>query len=333
MNEDYDVVIVGAGIAGLVAASRLRDEGFRVLVLDKGRGVGGRMATRRTGDAVLDHGAQFITVRDPRFRSMMDAWLEAGAAREWCRGFAGADLSVETDGHPRYCGASGMTAIPKHLAENLPVRCDVRVTAVGPSDDGWRIETEGGEAVTGAALVLTPPVPQSLALLEAGGSRPPKEISNVLRGIQYDPCLAALAVLDAPSGLPEPGGVQTREEPVAWVADNRMKGISPGAHAVTVHAGPEFSRSRWESDEECIAGELLEFAARWVKGTAREVEVMKWRYSKPVRTTAEPCLVVEDPALLVWAGDAFAGPRVEGAALSGLEAAARVTGRIQPRGS
>jgi predicted NAD/FAD-dependent oxidoreductase len=333
MKRECDVVVVGAGMAGLTAANTLRDTGHSVFVLDKGRGVGGRMATRRIGNAVFDHGAQFISVRDTRFRAMMNAWLESGVAREWCRGFAGVDLTVETDGHPRYRGAEGMTAIPKHLARDLPVRTEERVSAVVPTESGWRIEIEGGEEVRSSALVLTPPVPQSLTLLEAGGFHLRGKDAGVLHGIQYDPCLAVLAVLDAPSGLPEPGGVQVDEEPVTWVADNRLKGISPEAHAVTVHAGPEFSRSRWESDQECIAGELLEFAGRWVKGTARDVQVMKWRSSKPVRTTAEPCFVVSNCDALVFAGDAFAGPRIEGAALSGLAAAKEVAARVPPTGS
>ena len=60
-------IVVGAGISGLLAARELSDAGWRVTVLDKGRGVGGRMATRRTGGARFDHGAQFFTVRDERF--------------------------------------------------------------------------------------------------------------------------------------------------------------------------------------------------------------------------------------------------------------------------
>ncbi|MSO32728.1 MAG: FAD-dependent oxidoreductase, partial [Ilumatobacteraceae bacterium] len=57
------VVVVGAGIAGLTAARALSHAGHSVIVLDKGRSVGGRMATRRIGDATVDHGAQFFTVR------------------------------------------------------------------------------------------------------------------------------------------------------------------------------------------------------------------------------------------------------------------------------
>ncbi len=72
------VVVVGAGIAGLVAARRLADAGADVVVVDKGRSVGGRLATRRIGDATLDHGAQFFTVRTPAFQRQVDDWVERG---------------------------------------------------------------------------------------------------------------------------------------------------------------------------------------------------------------------------------------------------------------
>ncbi|HEY5747869.1 MAG TPA: FAD-dependent oxidoreductase, partial [Chryseolinea sp.] len=42
-----DVVVIGAGLSGLFAAGKLNASGYRVIVLDKGRGVGGRLATRR----------------------------------------------------------------------------------------------------------------------------------------------------------------------------------------------------------------------------------------------------------------------------------------------
>ena len=46
---DVDCVIVGAGISGLIAARRLVDADVSTMVFDKGRSVGGRLATRRIG--------------------------------------------------------------------------------------------------------------------------------------------------------------------------------------------------------------------------------------------------------------------------------------------
>ena len=103
-----DILIVGAGMAGLLAATDLQASGFNPLVVDKGRGVGGRLASRRIGSATFDHGAQFITARTPRFAGLLTEWKELGFVTEWYRG-ANAE-------HIYWRGVPSMTAVPKHLA-------------------------------------------------------------------------------------------------------------------------------------------------------------------------------------------------------------------------
>ena len=129
-------IVVGAGISGLLAASALQREGWDVTVLDKGRGVGGRMATRRVGEGTFDHGAQFFTVRGERFAGLVEGWLGAGVATEWTRGFADAYGRPNEDGHPRYRGAEGMTSIPKYISRGLDVRTGERALRVDDGDDG-----------------------------------------------------------------------------------------------------------------------------------------------------------------------------------------------------
>ena len=70
-SREHDVVVIGAGIAGLMASSHLSKAGYRVAVLEKARGVGGRMATRRIGEAVCDHGAQYFSVKGRAFGSVV----------------------------------------------------------------------------------------------------------------------------------------------------------------------------------------------------------------------------------------------------------------------
>lgn len=316
-----DCLIVGAGIAGLLAAHKLVDAGWQVVLLDKGRGVGGRMATRRIDEAVFDHGAQFFTVRDDRFEALVAGWERAGLVAEWARGFANGAGEWRQDGHPRYRGAQGMTTLPKHLAAGMDVRTSVRVTAVQAEGDGWQVTIESGETLTARRLLLTPPVPQSLALLDAGSYALPAAVRADLEAIEYNPCLAVMAVLDSVPALPEPGGVQLNSEPIGWIADNQRKGISP-VPAVTIHAAPGFSREHFDGDRDA-AGQLLLDAAAGYLGGAQVVrwQVHGWRYSQPVAVYDEAFLPVSGPAPLVFAGDAFAGPRVEGAAVSGLSAA------------
>ncbi|MGH3108179.1 MAG: NAD(P)/FAD-dependent oxidoreductase, partial [Rubrobacter sp.] len=214
MSENQkSCVIVGAGISGLLAANTLKQEGWTVTVLDKGRAVGGRMATRRVGEGTFDHGAQFFTVRGERFANLVEGWLKAAVATEWTRGFADAKGQPNEDGHPRYRGSEGMTSIPKHIAKGLDVRTGERVVGVEDGDSGWDVVCESGLLVTGDALVLGTPVPQALDLTSSGSYTLPDGARRQLEAVSYDPCLALMVLLDDSTGVPEPGGMQIKSEP------------------------------------------------------------------------------------------------------------------------
>jgi renalase len=326
-----DVIVIGAGMTGLVAAGELQRADHRVVVLDKGRGVGGRMATRRLGDARIDHGAQFFTVRDPRFAGLNQRWLDGGVSRHWCDGFGPGG-----DGHPRYVGADGMTSLAKDLAQGLDVRVGTQVSAVHrrATDDGsatWAVElvSDSGPALPADAVICTPPVPQTLALLAAGRVELAPAAAAALERVSYSPVLAVLASLDRGSAVPDPGGVQLRQGPFTWVGDNLAKGISP-VPAITLHSNAEVATERWDDPAEEVLADLLAEGSAWL-GDARVVEarLQRWRFAQPATSHDERCLVaVDGPAPLVCAGDAFGEAKVEGAARSGWAAAEAVLARL-----
>ena len=311
-----DVLIIGAGMAGLIAAAELQRAGLRVLILDKSRAVGGRLASRRIDGATFDHGAQFITTRDPRFAAVLEQTLQNGALKEWCRGFSGRE-----DGHARWCGIPGMSAVAKHLATGLELELEVAVTSLQVSKSRWHAETATGRTYSSAAILLTPPVPQSLVLLDAGGAVLAPEMHRRLGAIEYERCLAVMAILDSSSRIPPPGALSLNEGPIAWIADNQIKGIS-SEPALTIHATHAFSMEQWDCDRKECGRTLLAAAAEWIgESSVKAFQVHGWRYSKPFSVDESPCLLAYHSPPLVIAGDAFAGPKVEGAALSGWAAA------------
>jgi renalase len=317
-------VVVGAGISGLLAARELTSAGWRAVVLERNSEVGGRLATRRVGDGTFDYGAQFFTVRSERFERLVEEWLERGVVREWTRGFA------DADGYPRYCGSEGMSSVPEYLARGLEVRTGEWVVEVQVRDGVWEVRTGSGSSAAGAALLLTAPAPQSLAIIESGDFALPEEARRRLESISYGPCLALLALLDGPTGVPEPGGVQVKGEPLDWISDNQRKGISE-APSITIHAGSEWSREHFQDDEARITASLLAFAGERLSSelSSRVVEtsLTRWRYSWVTRSNPESCLAASEEPPLLFAGDGFGEAKVEGAALSGLAAADRLLGR------
>lgn len=306
--------MVGAGIAGLAAAAQLRAAGHDVIAFDKGRSPGGRLATRRIGDARLDHGAQFFTVRSDEFAAFVAPHLDSGLVYEWCRGF-----DEPPDGHPRYAVRGGMNMLAKRVAAEIDVRCASLVFAIRRGTAfAWEVVLDTAEVVAADALVVTCPLPQSYSLLVSAEI----ELPEALVRTDYDRTLALLATLDRPPAVPEPGGRQHPTDTLSFVADNQRKGISD-APAITVHANAEWSLAHWDTDPtEVLAALTVAAADHLGDATIVESQLKKWRFATPKSTWPEPCWIAPDtPGPLVLAGDAFAGPKVEGAVLSGLAAA------------
>jgi len=315
-----DVLIIGAGISGLLCASELTRAGATVRVIEKGRGLGGRMATRRMGQARLDHGAQFFTVRESRFQRYVDEWLEAGVIREWYR-HAPSDSNAA--GYPRYFGATGMTDAPKFMARDLDVRRGEQVVSVKYEAGQWSVLTASGEAHAAHSLVVTAPLPQALALLDTSGlCYAPAELDR-LRAVRYERGLAPPALLDGPSGLPGAGFIDCGADVLSWIADNRVKGISPDAHCVTLHATPEFADLHWDSEDAIRGPLMIDASTQYLDAQVHDYSCHRWGYTFPINPYPE--LFFANAALnLFLAGDSFGGPRVEGAALSGLAVAGEV---------
>ncbi len=319
-----DVLIVGAGIAGLMAAHRLEAAGKMVVVVDREERVGGRMITEHVAGGWADTGAQFFTVRDPEFGRFVAEWLAEGLIFEWSTGWSdGSLLPPADDAHPRYAAYEGLTAVPRRLAQNLTIHKAVNIETVMPAVAGWLAVADSGAAYQCQALILTPPAPLSLALLAAEQVALAAADQAALAAITYAPCLTAVCHINGAINLPEPGALQRPDHPISWIADNQRKGTSPRVCLVSVHVNPTYSRLWWLSPDVELAGalrrELQPFLA--ANATVNEITIHRWLHAVPTTLHPERTLLAADLPPLAFAGDAFSGPRVEGAALSGLAAA------------
>jgi len=308
------IIIIGAGLAGLIAARELDAAGADVLVLDKGRSPGGRLATRRVGGATLDHGAQFFTVRSPAFAKTVDDWLARGLVHAWNHGFDDGD----SDSHPRYVATGGMNSLAKDLAVGLDVRCSTMAFAVRRDADSGDVSVaiDDGTSFEADAVIVTAPLPQAFALMIDGGI----ELDETLFRTDYDRTIGLLVRLDQAPGLPPSGGIQNADDVFSFIGDNASKSVSLEP-AVTFHANPTWSEAHWDDDNDELVKQLAVAAQPWLgDATIVEHSLKKWRLATPRSIWPDPCWTTAD-GKVIMAGDAFAGPKVEGAHNSGLAAA------------
>ncbi|MEM0981168.1 MAG: FAD-dependent oxidoreductase, partial [Cyanobacteria bacterium P01_H01_bin.58] len=195
-----DVVIVGAGMAGLVCARRLQGAGYQTCLIEKSRGLGGRMATRRMEGIPTDHGARYLQPQETLLMALTEAWVKQGLMTPWVPQTyilnAAGQLRPEDTAEPYYVAPMGMSSIGKALAANLVIHKQQRVTAIAPSPGNtWQITavvSTDNQTVqhTAKAIVLAIPAPQILPLLEPLRSQP--EIAVLwaqLRTVRYTPCI------------------------------------------------------------------------------------------------------------------------------------------------
>jgi predicted NAD/FAD-dependent oxidoreductase len=208
-----------------------------------------------------------------------------------------------------------MTDIAKHLAQGLDVRCNTLAFSIARGTTSkWQLNIDDGSALNADALIVTCPLPQTYALLVTADIELPESMMRT----EYDRTICLLAVLNQSSAVASPGGLQNPDETFSFVADNAIKGIS-SAVALTLHANPQFSLEHWDAPPQDVHDLLLKQAKSWIgDATVVTSQVKKWRLATPLTIWPERHWANE---MIVLAGDAFGGPKIEGAALSGLSAA------------
>lgn len=332
-----DVLVIGAGLAGLAAARDLQEAGFDVLVLEKSRGVGGRCATKRFEvngvDTRADHGAQFFTARGERFKHLVSALEAQGVLKEWTRGFpklTARGLEARAAGHGRYCAPSGMSALGKAFQEGfdgkkLEIKQNALVSAVFPTHLGWSVVLKNGEIHHSRALIVNAPAPQALSLTRS--SLEPDTLAALER-VRFNPCWALMIALERQPKI-DWVGLEIEHEILEWAALDSSKREVGSPATLVLHATPAWSQAHLEQTPELVATLMLKAAQKllgdWVKPVAMLAH--RWRYAKPSITHPETTL---EQGHLVFCGDWCVkdNSRIEAALESGWAAASQVLEKL-----
>ena len=337
-----DIAVIGAGIAGLVCAQQLSQAGYSVVVVEKSRGLGGRLATRRLHGTCADHGACYLKPKGElferfveilRLRHILEVWTE-----EVYELTAGAPLSEPKNRSPRYVAPEGMSAIAKSLAPGLEILLNQRVTSITQiPENSWRLTLESSnEELTAQAIVVAIPAPQAVMLLEPlGESILDAVFLDNLRSVEFYPSISAIAGYPSTSQpFPEWKALTFVDDAdLAWIGLDSSKRPNPQQPHFVLQSSADFAQCHLESQDLQPVGQLmLQRAAEslslpWLN-TPEWMQVHRWRYAFPSRPWHEAFLSAGTPLPLVCCGDWCGGNLVEGAMLSGLAAADEINNHL-----
>jgi hypothetical protein len=326
-----------------------------VVVVDKGRSPGGRLATRRIPPNTFDLGAQYFTVRDDRFAQRVRAMVEQGACAPWQGRFGATDGRgspiAPTPFVERFVGTPGMSAIARHESRDVPVLSSHRVDRIERRGDALVLR-----AVEGPAQATLPPSGSSV---DEGIARelgpfdavavclPANQAARLLAdiapsvamtaaGVDLEPCFA-LGLVAGPDdplrAIPFDGifigrDDRPRDTGVSWAARDSSKPGRPTGERWVVHADGDWSRARLAAPPSEVERALLEELSRSLGlPPIRPIAttLMRWAHAKAKVPRNERAWLDPDLPIAVG-GDWAAGGRVEGAFLSGIAVAELLLG-------
>lgn len=330
------IAVIGAGISGLACAAALSAHGHRADIFEKSRGPAGRMSTRRGEDHAptglpadekttwqCDHGAQYFTARDPRFRAELERWTTAGVAAQWQGRMASVDASgwsAPASDTQRFVGTPRMTSpaawVLQDLASTAGFYPQHTVHSVERAPGGWCVSTaeQGPAGAHYDALMIAVPAPQARVLLApVAPAAAAVAASAVMRG-----SWALMLRYDAPVALPCDGAF-INTGPLRWVARDSSKPGRSGPETWLLHASAEWSEAHIEDDAAAVTRTLLAAFADLGGPPPRASSAHRWRYADTAPgTSAAPSGHWWDPEQqLGMCGDWLNGGKVEGAWLSG----------------
>lgn len=263
------IVIIGAGLAGLAAARLLRKEGHNPILLDKGRRIGGRCGTRRSGGHLFNHGAQFITAVSTEFSALCQQAAASGAIAEW-------DIGRQ---RASYAGQPAMRDLPSWMAEGLDVRQQVEIAHITKqAHNQLQLTTTQQDHFVADRLIITAPAPQTTRLL----AEVAPALSSAAATARYAPCWTVMAGFDAPiSGIPAFSADVS--DIISWyAAESARPGASQEARSLTIQASGTWSEAHLEEEADLIAS-LIFSDFRQITGLKISPELLqahRWRYAK-----------------------------------------------------
>lgn len=315
------IAIIGAGVAGLSAGRKLRENGLSPLILEAAKRPGGRLATQKQYGRQFDLGAQYLVPHSRRSAVLFSQWRKDGWIRPWNA------LALELPERKKVDTSSWHVAIPsqaslaERLAEGLDLRCKTTITSV-QGDAGERyLTTSEGETLGPFEVVLCAlPAESAQTVLTSF-----PELASLAAQVQSRPCLAAMVVFEE-EVMVDFEAAFLSGGPLAWVCRDASKPERENQECWVLHATEEWSREHLSSPAEKVASLMLSAFAPLCAVELPPVSYCRshrWRYAAAERPLGLP-FCYDDHLMLGVAGDWCSAANVDSAYWSGLDLAVAV---------
>lgn len=326
-----DVLIIGTGMAATALANSLAGKA-RVTLMEKSRGFGGRMATRRREGFEFDHGAQFFTARSPAFQQFLARPVERACIAEWQPRLttleAGREPYKREWFEPHFVATPSMNSLCKEslkaLEGSVTISLGCEIGSLEKIDSGeapyrWRVfakQTDGQREVLGEFdwVLSTAPSAQTSTLFANTNFSQLARLHDAV----HLPCFSLMLGL-ATSHKFNFDLATVKASPIALIVANASKPQRGASHSLLVHSDNGWARENFDADRAVIQQQLIDASCSLLGLDAASIvhsDLHGWRFAK-TECAADEDFLLDSENQLAACGDWCLGGRIEDAFLSG----------------
>ncbi len=313
-------------MAGLTLANQLQASA-EVIVFEKSRGYGGRMATRLADNYQFDHGAQFFIAKTPAFQEFVQTLIKDEVIALWKARFVELQKSeityqwTWTDEVPHYVAVPGMNALGKYMARDLSVKLDTHVGHITRQQDSWLLADQHKQKLGVFDWVISAiPAKQGLDLL-------PNDFAFIDQLTKKKMLGCYSLMLGYQQALPiDWDAALVKLTDISWICNNGDKPGRPDQYALLAHATNNWAEANMEMDDSEVTEHLidqLETITQLSLRHADHISLHRWRYAN-VKKQDGDLSYVDHENKLAAIGDWCIKGRIESAFQSAQDAANKI---------
>ena len=313
------VAVIGAGMSGLALANTINNNA-EVVLYEKSRGFGGRVATRRAGDFSFDHGAQFFKAKTVEFQNYIQPMIDQNIIQLWKAQFIeiidGKITNKRTWGNDpaNYVGTPSMNSVGKYMANGLNVQLSKKVEKIS-KEDRWLVYDENNEILGEYDWVFS-----SIPPLQARQMFPNLDV--IFPNIPKYEMLACFSLM---LGYKQPleldfDAALVKGFDISWISVNSSKPSRDKNYTLLVHSTNNWAQENIDKDRDWVKNYLCDELKKIIPIKTEKAEyigLQGWRYANIMKQQKGFEYFFNNENQIGLCGDWFIQGRIEAAYLSG----------------
>jgi len=313
------VAVIGAGISGLALANTINSNA-EVVLYEKSRGFGGRVATRRADDFSFDHGAQFFKAKTVEFQNYIQPMIDQNIIELWKAQFIeiidGKITNKRTWGNDpaNYVGTPSMNSVGKYMANGLNVQLSKKVEKIS-KEDRWLVYDENNEILGEYDWVFS-----SIPPLQARQMFPNLEVifPNIPK-YEMLACFSLMLGYEQPLELDFDAAL-VKGFDISWISVNSSKPSRDKNYTLLVHSTNKWAQENIDKDRDGVKNYLCDELKKIIPIKTEKAEyigLQGWRYANIMKQQKGFEYFFNNENQIGLCGDWFIQGRIEAAYISG----------------